>query len=335
MRKVKWISLMAVAGLMLLATTVPAAREEGAGKAGRNDGGKGGPRRKDRGPGGDRRDKTERVLDRRVVPSEPARGVASPNSKCPRNKDSWFMRSCPKGPRPRPGVQPMDVLLKVNGKPIGSITELVTAVEESKGKELTIDALRKGKPQTIKVVPEKRPADLQARHPAASEQPELQRMYEWFERMHPGWGGKPPMRLRFFHPGVMLPADAPMHPALPDGMSISILKQGSEPTKITVKKEDKTWEVTEKELDKLPAEVRPFVDRMLEGNGDWARRCGAARFDFVPDWTTPGKPEPSAKTDEGFRNRLEDRLEKMNQRMEQLQKALENLREKAEPEQEK
>lgn len=333
MQKVKWIGLIAVAGLMLLATTVTAAEKKEPAKPDTATVEKAAPGGKievqDATAEAKQNEYWIGILCSPTLPEELRTHLQLPE------KQGLLVREVvPKGPAAKAGLEPMDVLLKVNGKPIGSIAELVTAVEESKGKELAVDVLRKGKPETLKVIPEKRPADLQARHPATSDQPELQRIYEWFERMHPGWGGKPPMRLRFFHPGVMLPPDAPMHPALPEGMSINIMKQGSEPTKITVQKDGKTWEVTEKELDKLPADVRPFVDRMLEGmviGPDVA----SPRFDFVPDWATPGKNEPSAKTDEGVRSRLEERLDKMNQRMEQLQKSLDNLRNKAEPEQEK
>ena len=46
-------------------------------------------------------------------------------------------------------------------------------------------------------------------------------------------------------------------------MTVTISKQGKEPAKITVKQGDKSWEVTEDDLDQLPEEVRPHVEPML------------------------------------------------------------------------
>ena len=75
----------------------------------------------------------------------------------------------PEGPGAKVGIQPMDILVKVNGKSIGSIADLVTAVDEAKDKEVSIDVLRKGKSQTVKVVPAKRPAEYQGKqYPAVT-----------------------------------------------------------------------------------------------------------------------------------------------------------------------
>ena len=46
-------------------------------------------------------------------------------------------------------------------------------------------------------------------------------------------------------------------------MSISIHKSDDEPTKITVKRDGETWEVTEDNLDELPEDVRGHVKQML------------------------------------------------------------------------
>ena len=50
-------------------------------------------------------------------------------------------------------------------------------------------------------------------------------------------------------------------------MSIVISKEGDQPAKIVVKRGDEKWEVTEKELDKLPADVRPHVEHMFGHGG--------------------------------------------------------------------
>jgi membrane-associated protease RseP (regulator of RpoE activity) len=242
----------------------------------------------------------------------------------------------PDGPGAKAGVRPMDILVKVDGKAIGKVADLAAAVEAAKDKELSIELLRKGKTETIKVTPVKRPADYQAKqYPAVPDQPELERIYRWFERVHPGLGGRPPMRLRFFHPGVVLPEDAPMHPPLPAGMSITIVKAGEEPTRITVKRGEESWEVTEKELDKLPQDIRAAVDRMLGGVILSPEDLGS-RFDFLPDFAAPGEPGKPADESGGLKGRLEERLDKMNQRMQKMQEMIEGLqKDKAGPEEKK
>ena len=53
---------------------------------------------------------------------------------------------------------------------------------------------------------------------------------------------------------------------MPANLSIAITKVGEQPANIVVQRDKDEWKVTEKTLDKLPADVRPFVERML-GHG--------------------------------------------------------------------
>lgn len=50
---------------------------------------------------------------------------------------------------------------------------------------------------------------------------------------------------------------------LPDDLTVSMTKKGSEPARITVKKGEQSWEITEKELDKLPDDVRKQVESVI------------------------------------------------------------------------
>lgn len=54
---------------------------------------------------------------------------------------------------------------------------------------------------------------------------------------------------------------------LPDDVSISITRTGSDPARITVKNKEQSWEITEKELDKLPADLRKHVESLLSPRG--------------------------------------------------------------------
>lgn len=238
----------------------------------------------------------------------------------------------PESPAAKAGLQQHDILLKAGGKPLGKVQDLIDAIDAAKDKPLALELLRGGKPLSIEVKPEKRPASAQ---PGLVWPPgaDWDQMRKWIERMRPGERGGPPLRFRFFHPGTILPPSAATMPPLPDNMSVVITKQGKEPAHIVVKKDSQKWEITEKELDKLPADVRPHVEQML-GRG-WREWSGRLQFfDFFPDWTpeasspaapeTPSdKPPPSATAPS---SRLERRLESLERRVEQLRKSLDEMR---------
>lgn len=239
----------------------------------------------------------------------------------------------PQGPASQAGVRPYDVLLKADGRSLGTVQDLIDAVDAAKDKTLKIELLRSGEPMTIEVKPTKRPAPAQAEPETPGS--DWDQMRKWIERMRPGEDGRPPMRFRFFHPGTILPPGAGLQPPLPENMSIVIRKEGKEPVQITVTKGDQKWEIRENELDQLPADVRPYVEQML---GRGAREPGGRMqfFDFVPDWG-PGMPAPStgeaptapeqaapAAPSEG---RVEKRLESLERRLEQMRKSIDEMRE--------
>lgn len=56
-----------------------------------------------------------------------------------------------------------------------------------------------------------------------------------------------------------------MPAALPPNVTITTVRTGAEPVKITVKRDDQTWDISEKDLSKLPMELRPFAQIVLSG----------------------------------------------------------------------
>lgn len=241
----------------------------------------------------------------------------------------------PDSPAAKAGIKQYDVLLKASDKPLGKVQDLVDAVDAAKDKPFAVELLRAGKTEKITLQPAKRPDDAGAGQlvpmPGVPGDPDFDTVRKWFERMRPGAEGKPPMRFRFFHPGTILPpgadvppgadesAEAKPAPAMPGNMSVAITKSGDKPAKIVVTQNGKKWEVTEDELDKLPEEIRPHVQRML---GHVPLGAGAHmhsfNFDLVPEWATPPKAA----------GRLEKRMEEMNRRIEQLRKSIDEMREK-------
>ena len=68
---------------------------------------------------------------------------------------------------------------------------------------------------------------------------------------------------------------------LPENVTVSIVRKGTDPAKIVVKKDDQSWEVTDKELNKLPDDVRKLVEPMI------ANQMKSARVEYAPQTFTP------------------------------------------------
>ena len=240
----------------------------------------------------------------------------------------------PDSPAAKAGIAPNDILLRAGDKPLAEPRELVAVIEATKQAPLKIDLLRGGKPKTIEATPAKRPPEARLPGPGAAPG-DWETMQRWMERMMPGGsadGRRPPMHFRFWHPGAIVPRDMLTPAPLPANMSVVISKEGDQPAKIVVRRGDEKWEVTEKEFDKLPADVRPHVERML-GRGPLGVVGGPLTFDFVPEMATPeGKPEvpappPAAISRRGddLLERIDRRFDEMNRRMDKLMKEMEGL----------
>jgi len=230
----------------------------------------------------------------------------------------------PDSPAAKAGIERHDILLKADGKKVAKPLDLVKAVEAAEGKEMTLELLREGKSKTLKATPQPRP---EAAPPTEElEEPPMRDLHKWFERIRPDGAGGPSMRFRFLQPGMILPKDAPMHPPLPEDTTVTIMKHGDEPAKITVEHDGKKYETTEDKLDELPEEVRPFVDRMLGGGMPLGMKPGPV-FHFTPEWPVPGQKTPMVVPEEETRqNRLEKRLDEMNRRLDQLREKFDAMR---------
>jgi hypothetical protein len=260
----------------------------------------------------------------------------------------------PDSPAAKAGIAQYDVILKADDKKISDISNLQQAVEAAKDKEMKLEIIRDGQPKTIAVTPAKRPEEL--RIPAPPPESDLEAFRKWIEHMQPGagFGQNGPMQFRFFRPGVILPHGSPIHPPLPGNMTITISKTGDKPADIAVKMGDEKWEVTEKDLDKLPENIRPYVDRMLgmatgagTGNVRWMPEVfvpqptppqgpyppGYAPGQPGPDGPGPGVPDRNPNFQPGpgpnfgppssnIEKRMEKRLEEMRQRMEKIENEL-------------
>lgn len=65
-------------------------------------------------------------------------------------------------PASKAGLKPYDILLEVGDKPVADTAALVAQIQASEGKPISVKVIRAGKPQTIQVVPERRPRKADA-----------------------------------------------------------------------------------------------------------------------------------------------------------------------------
>jgi len=195
----------------------------------------------------------------------------------------------PDGPAAKAGIQRDDILLTANDKPINEPKVLADLVSSSEGKDITIAYMRAGKKETVTVKPGDRAAPPS--EPAKPLTPE-----DFTIRLpggELGGGG-----LRFFRP--------PFVPELPDNVTLTIVREGKNPAKITVKRGDETWEVTADNLDKLPEDLRPVVRSAL---------MMPMQMPFVGFSGFPGvSPD------------IQKRLDEMNRQMDEMRKAIEELK---------
>jgi hypothetical protein len=215
----------------------------------------------------------------------------------------------PDSPAAKAELKPHDVIVSAGGKVVKTVADLVQAVGEAKENELTLEIIRAGKPMTMKATPAKRPEpqEMWRRLPERR----IDEFRNWIDRFQ---GGEQPgpLRYRVLGPGAVLPGRE-----LPKDLSVSITRSGGEPARITVKKGDQSWEIGENELDKLPDDVRPHVERAL----------GRGAAMVLPNPPALGPiPRPEIRRPEGGPDRqlkeMMDQVERLRRQMEELQRTL-------------
>mgnify|MGYP005836120717 CR=1 FL=1 len=253
----------------------------------------------------------------------PARGALAAQLKLPENRGLVVESVVDGSPAAKAELRQHDVIVEAGGKQVGTLQDLISAVDAAKGSELALKVIREGEAREIKVTPEKRPAGIMAPEvaPLAPGGREWQRLRDWFERRgDEGERGRVPgLRYHFFGPGILLPPGEAAAPALPSNLSIAITRTGDEPAKIVVRRGDEKWELTEKELDKLPDDIRPHVEQML-GQG--------VRLDIkglMPDLPDAAKLRERVRAPLP-RLELEQKLQRMERQIEELRQQFRRLR---------
>ena len=204
--------------------------------------------------------------------------------------------------------------------------DLIQALDASRGEKLKIQLLRGGKPRTIEVVPAPRPEGLAEAVGRPADPSDWDTIQRWMEGM---WGRENgqigPGQIRLAQPVLI-------SRPLPPDMSVVVNKRGQQPAKITVERGQQKWELSENELDKLPADVRPVVDQLLGrtafGLFGPAAVAGTLRMPSAND----GRPVAERATAErataggnAADRRMEERLDEIDRRLDKLFQAVEQL----------
>jgi hypothetical protein len=237
----------------------------------------------------------------------------------------------PNSPAATAKLERFDVVVKAGDKPLGTVQDLVAAVDAAKDKKIVLELYRQGKATKAEVTPAKRPAGLAFTFGGLSDESnyrarigedaskvefEIRRAIDEAKK-----AGKalPNIVIREFKPGVMLPPGSPNMAALPGNVSITVTKKGNEPTKVTVTRGDQKWEITENELDKLPLDFRPMVERTLAGLT--MRAHGTARIHVAPPPGAPATVAPSKEPDG-----IQKKLDQLDRKIDEIRKSLDELR---------
>lgn len=167
----------------------------------------------------------------------------------------------PEGPAAKAGIESHDVLLKAGDRELREIRDLVEAVDAAQENELALEVVRAGERLTLTVQPARREVPDHPRGGLGRLMlPDQRSVEEFMDRFGIEFDGldmERPFNLRIARPWVMLDG------ALPEDMSVTIEKKGKEPARLTVRKGEEVWEVTEDELAELPEEVRRKIEPML------------------------------------------------------------------------
>lgn len=177
------------------------------------------------------------------------------------------------GPAKKAGLLRYDVLIssttvvgeKEDVRSLKNLLDLVNAVQAAETNAMKIEFLRRGKKQTVEVVPAERPKEqYEARLDLGTASPDLQAV---LSRSADGVG------LRWAGPMVVNLRAEP----LPDGMTIEFQPAEGEPKAVVVKRKDEVWATDIKSLDKLPEEIAVLVKQQLHLRGPQTARLFGSR----------------------------------------------------------
>ncbi|MCA9270885.1 MAG: PDZ domain-containing protein [Planctomycetales bacterium] len=242
----------------------------------------------------------------------------------------------PDSPAAKAQLATGDILLTFNDAKLESMQGLMNLLTENKDKPAKLSILRAGKKKSLDIAPQPRPAEhaqLFAPLEGAIGAPkELQALLEKNWKDADGHGDKEGWHWQFVHPGIVIGADAHAEVIeagddddLPDDLVVVVVKQDDGPAKIQVRSGDKSWNVAEDQLDKLPENVRDLVKKYLAKAQ--ARKGARLELPAGPRWRPLEAPAVHALQLRGD-GQVEKQLKDVQGRLERIEGLLKQLTEK-------
>ncbi|NIP85777.1 MAG: PDZ domain-containing protein [Planctomycetales bacterium] len=224
----------------------------------------------------------------------PAPEALKAQLKIPHGQGLIVSDVAPGSPAAAAGIRRHDVLLRAGERDLGGVADLMEYVGRHGRQPVALQILRTGERMTVQVTPGVRPAEQRGAVflPGA----DRQALREFMERLDPNIDlplKRRRLRLRFLHPGLILESGPEGRP-WPADLSVSITREGNQPTKITVRRGEQTWEIDREQLEKLPDMVRPFVEGMLAGSGSPPDNVIEMPFEVPPEVDLPDVQLPES-----------------------------------------
>ncbi len=169
--------------------------------------------------------------------------------KLPASRGIVVRKVVDKTPAAKAGIEVHDLLLKAGDVELNAVTNLIEAVQQAGTKALKFELIRKGQTLTIEVTPAARAQEV----PVKLEPGSTIRHWLIEEPQLPGHT----LKFRSFGPAIVIDGS-------PKGLRIGITKTDNGPSKITVNRDGKAWTLTDKNLDKLPEDIRKTVREYLK-----------------------------------------------------------------------
>lgn len=228
----------------------------------------------------------------------------------------------PDSPAERAGIQPGDLLMQLDGKPLKLPEDLQAAVQRSGGKKIELLLRRGDRELTIVAAPEKRP---ELRGALPPDLPDAERMRKLFEQLGTDQAARARQAMRWHSlgPGLIVRVEPTGPAVLPDNMTIAVQKSGRQPAEIVATYQGQTYRVREDQIDRLPDSIRPHVETVL------GRTVAAP---LPPQrWAPPGSPAlpsgalPRIDLFPTAEPSLERRVEELTRRVDELTRTVEQL----------
>lgn len=180
-------------------------------------------------------------------------------------------------PADEAGLKVHDILLAADGNDLHSLDDLIGAVKEHSGENITqftLDVIRHGQPQTMWVTPAERPKQDQLVQPGFSDDVPGHGFdhRELLDRMLQGRDGFGMQGFNFNQ--------------MPGNVSVQVERKDGQPARVTIERDGESWVIDgddPKSLEQLPEDLRPMVEGMLNGQHGFEAGSGIDFGQHLPD----------------------------------------------------